>query len=87
MTAMSRAMKTAAVVAALAVGGAITAIGGAALGDDDPLPSPVTVAAPAAHAVDTDDRPLSRREASRASRAALRVTGGGTVTELDRYDD
>jgi len=36
---------------------------------------------------DTDDAPLTDAEAERAEAAALRVTGGGEVVELDRSDD
>jgi hypothetical protein len=34
-----------------------------------------------------DDRPLWPEEARQARRAALTMTGGGTVSELDRSDD
>ena len=37
--------------------------------------------------VDRDDRPLTPQQERRASAAALRVTKGGTVAELDRSDD
>ena len=38
-------------------------------------------------AIDRDDRQLSPEQERRASAAALRVTEGGTVAELDRSDD
>lgn len=34
-----------------------------------------------------DDRPLSATETDRAVAAALEITGGGTVVEVDRSDD
>jgi uncharacterized membrane protein YkoI len=37
--------------------------------------------------VDADDVPISRSEADKVADAALRITGGGTVTDLDRSDD
>lgn len=37
--------------------------------------------------IDQDEQPLSPAEADRVARAALRITGGGTVTELGRSDD
>lgn len=37
--------------------------------------------------VDRDDQPLTPAEADRVARAALRIAGGGTVTELGRSDD
>ena len=66
------------------------AVGAVVLTDDDPLEviqlqnSP---AEPTPSADDADDRPLSPDEEDRASRAALRVTGGGEVVEFDRSDD
>lgn len=38
-------------------------------------------------AAESDDRPLTAEEARRAGAAALRVTGVGRVSELDRSDD
>ena len=46
--------------------------------DDDVNVNPV---------IDHDEQPLSPAEADRVARAALRITGGGTVTELGRSDD
>lgn len=37
--------------------------------------------------LDRDDQPLTPAEADRVARAALRIAGGGTVTELGRSDD
>ena len=37
--------------------------------------------------VDADDVPLSKNELARAEAAALRVAGGGVVTDIDRSDD
>jgi len=85
---MTLRSKLVASVAGLALAGAVAVGGAAVIDDDDPLPAPVTVRTPAAaQAADTDDQPLSRVEAARASRAAVRAAGGGTVTELDRSDD
>jgi hypothetical protein len=80
---------TPAAVAVMAVIGGGLAVSGVALRDDDALPAPVIVRdlPSSAEVVDTDDEPLSRGEARRARRAALRVTGGGLVTEIDRSDD
>ena len=38
-------------------------------------------------ALEEGDEPLAAEDARRARLAALRVTGGGTVSELDRSDD
>jgi hypothetical protein len=37
--------------------------------------------------VDADDVPLSKSELDRAEAAALRIAGGGVVTDVDRSDD
>jgi len=37
--------------------------------------------------VDVDDVPLSKNELDRAEAAALRIAGGGVVTDIDRSDD
>ena len=37
--------------------------------------------------VDVDDVPLSKNELDRAEAAALRLAGGGVVTDIDRSDD
>lgn len=63
--------------------------------DDDEIPAivvatttpPVPTGRTASDAVDADDQPLSATEADRVTAAALRITGGGTITELDRSDD
>lgn len=69
---------------------------------DGEQPTPVTAEAPAtdgpapgntdeetttAPAVEPDDVPLTTGERRRVERAALVVTGGGTVSEVDRSDD
>lgn len=80
-------------LAALAIaagGGGLLAL--ALDGDGDvPAIDVATTTAPAAgsseRAADADDQPLSASEADRVTAAALRVTGGGTITELDRSDD
>ena len=81
------AMKLVAALLALVV---IAGAGGllvSALGEDD-LPEVVTRSErPAGPEDDRDDTQLSAREERRASAAALKVTGGGTVAELDRSDD
>jgi hypothetical protein len=43
--------------------------------------------APGGEPVEADERPLFPEEQRRARAAALEVTGGGTVSELDRSDD
>jgi uncharacterized membrane protein YkoI len=76
----------AALLALLLIAGAGVLIAGA-LGEDD-LPEVVTRADDAAEpAGDRDDSQLAAREQRRAAAAALRVTGGGTVAELDRSED
>jgi hypothetical protein len=80
-----------AVLALVAGGGALLA---ESLGEDE-LPPVVTLqgestaGAPRAtvEAEDRDDRPLTRDQERRAGAAALKVTRGGTVAELDRSDD
>ncbi len=37
--------------------------------------------------IDRDEQPLTAAEADRVARAALRIAGGGTVTDLGRSDD
>lgn len=37
--------------------------------------------------VEADDVPLSKNELDRAEAAALRIAGGGVVTDIDRSDD
>jgi hypothetical protein len=80
-------MKLAALVVALVlIAGAGVLVAGA-LGERE-LPEVVTRSDDAAEpAGDRDDSQLSARARRRASAAALRVTGGGTVAELDRSDD
>lgn len=36
---------------------------------------------------EADDSPLGEAEAAAVARAALRIAGGGTVTDMDRSDD
>jgi len=81
------AMKlVAALLALVVIAGAGVLIAGA-LGEDD-LPEVVTRSErPPEPDNDSDDAQLSAREERRASAAALKVTGGGTVAELDRSDD
>jgi uncharacterized membrane protein YkoI len=82
---MRKLLKVGTILLAVAAG----AVGAVVLTDDDPLeviqlqsqPSEPTPRA------DDDDRPLAPDEENRASRAALRVTGGGEVVEFDRSDD
>jgi uncharacterized membrane protein YkoI len=83
---MRKLIKIGTIVLAVAAG----ALGAVVLTDDDPLeviqlqsrPSE-----PTPRAADDDDRPLAPDEEERASRTALRVTGGGEVVEFDRSDD
>jgi len=76
---------------ALAVGAGALAVSW--LTEDDPprivitLPATSAPAAPAAPVAAGDGRPLSAAESRRAGDAALRVTGGGTVAEVERSDD
>ena len=85
-------------IAALLVVALVSGAGALVAGalDEDELPEVVTLQGgsapePAAAApeptVDSDDRPLSPSQETRASAAALRVTSGGEVAELDRSDD
>jgi hypothetical protein len=76
----------AAVVFVVAVIGVVAAIAAGALVPDEPEVVAPREATPAP-AVDRDDRPLTPQQERRASAAALRVTKGGTVAELDRSDD
>ena len=68
---------------------AVVAVGGVALAGagEEPAREVVAPAPISGEAVEDDDRPLRPDEARRARAAALRVTGGGTVAELDRSDD
>jgi hypothetical protein len=76
----------AALLAVLLIAGAGVLLAGT-LGEDE-LPEVVTRGEePAEPGGDRDDRELSGQEERRASAAALKVTGGGTVAELDRSDD
>lgn len=94
---MSVVLKVLAAVAALTVVAAAGALGVVALTADErpevialqsESPSPTVTPAPVSRdAVEPDDRPLWPDEARRARRAALVVTGGGVVSELDRSDD
>lgn len=77
-------------VAAGALIGALLVSGG----DDEEIApivvgsnTPAAVEAGAAGAPDPDDVPIAASEIQRIEAAALRVTGGGTVTEVDRSDD
>jgi hypothetical protein len=83
-------LKALAVVAALVLAAGAGAVAVMAL-DDDPDVVIRETGAPAPAGTpggdDTDDAPLSADEAERAEAAALRVTGGGEVVELDRSDD
>jgi len=92
MTTVTKLIAVLAVIALVAGAGALAAD---ALDEDD-LPEVVTLqdgsgaeppAAKPEPAVDSDDRPLSPSQETRASAAALKVTKGGTVAELDRSDD
>ena len=81
------AMKLVAALLALVVIAGAGVLLASALGEDD-LPEVVTRSEqPAGPEDDRDDAQLSAREERRASAAALKVTGGGTVAELDRSDD
>jgi hypothetical protein len=71
------------VLAVLAVVGAIAA---GALGPGEPEIVAPQESSPAP-AADRDDRPLTPQQERRASAAALRVTKGGTVAELELSDD
>lgn len=94
-----KSMPTVAIAVAAVAVGAIATVAGFAVGtgDDD---GPVTVvttpaAAPGAagagvgpaRPIDADDVPLGDAEARRLERAALRIAGGGTVSEISRSDD
>lgn len=77
-------------VAAGALIGALLVSGG----DDEEIApivfgssTPAAVEAGAAGVPDPDDVPIAAGEIQRIEAAALRVTGGGTVTEIDRSDD
>ena len=92
---MTTVTKLLAVLALIALVGGAGALAADALDDDD-LPEVVTLqdgsapeppAATPESAVDSDDRPLSPAQETRASAAALKVTKGGQVAELDRSDD
>jgi uncharacterized membrane protein YkoI len=52
--------------------------------DDDPDPAP-NRAAPVVP--DPEDEPIGRAEGERVAKAAERIAGGGTATEVDRSDD
>lgn len=86
---MSRAARIAVVVAALACAASSGGLVVYALGADEEVASTRSLApAPAtSDAPDVDDRPLEPREAARVGAAALRLTQGGTITEIDRSDD
>lgn len=90
------------IAALIAAGIVVAALAGALFAtvltgnDDDDAVVLTTTATPAdAVAVSSDDdpvvehdeRPLRPAEADRVARAALRIAGGGTVTELSRSDD
>ena len=92
MTTVTKLIAVLAVIALVAGAGALAAD---AL-DEDELPEVVTLqdgsgaeppAATPEPAVDSDDRQLSPAQETRASAAALKVTKGGAVAELDRSDD
>ena len=77
----------AALLALVLIAGAGVLIAGA-LGEDD-LPEVVTTQSEGQSEPedDRDDAQLSAQEERRASAAALKATGGGTIAELDRSDD
>jgi hypothetical protein len=80
-------MKLAAALLALVVLAAAGVLVAGSLGEDE-LPEVVRQSDDSAEPPgDRDDSPLSAQEERRASAAALRVTGGDTVAELDRSDD
>jgi uncharacterized membrane protein YkoI len=92
---MTTVSKLIAVLAVIALVGGVGVLAADAL-DDDELPEVVTLqdgsapespAATPEPALDRDDRPLSPSQETRATAAALKVTNGGTVAELDRSDD
>lgn len=92
---MRTASKLAAIVAGLVAAGGVGAFGVVAF-TAEPEPEVVTLQSGSASATpvpatrqleEGDDRPLRPGEARRAREAALRVTGGGTVSEVDRSDD
>jgi len=88
-------MIAAALVAAGAFGAAVALIAT----DAEEKPEIATVAVPdgldaatgtgpaSPIALDPDDVPLGRSEAAKVERAALRITGGGTISEFGRSDD
>lgn len=91
------------VAALIAAGIVVAALAGALIAtaltdkdDDDDAVVLTTTATPAGAVavssdddpvVDHEDQPLTPAEADRVARAALRIAGGGTVTELSRSDD
>lgn len=90
------------IAALVAAGIVVAALAGALFatmltGDDDDDAVVLTTTATPADAVvassnddpivEGDERPLRTAEADRVARAALRIAGGGTVTELSRSDD
>ena len=81
-------MKLVAALLALALFAGAGVLVAGTLGEDE-LPEVVTRSddpvEPAGD--DRDDAQLSAQEERRASAAALKVTGGGTISELDRSDD
>lgn len=88
------ALVAAAIIVAM-LAGALIAI--ELSGDDDDDDAVVVTAAAAPDlatggaddgpTVEADEQPLSPAEVDRVARAALRIAGGGTVTELSRSDD
>jgi uncharacterized membrane protein YkoI len=80
------AMKLVAALLALVVIAGAGVLVARSLGEDE-LPEVVTQNEQPAELEDRDDAQLSAQEERRASAAALKVTGGGTVAELDRSDD
>ena len=79
---------TGALVGAAAVLALVAGAAALVLGEDDALPPPVMLMDPASGVGVADDKvPLTREEFSRAIQAALGLTGGGKVVEVDRSDD
>jgi hypothetical protein len=94
---MSTVIKRVSALVAVAVAAGAGGLGVVALADEDepeavtlrskPAPATPTPRPGAGAPIEADDRALWPEEARRARAAALRVTGGGRVSEIDLSDD
>jgi hypothetical protein len=94
---MSTVFKRVFVLVAVAVTAGAGGLGVMALADEgvpevvtprsEPAPVTPTPRSGAGAQIEADDRALWPEEARRARAAALRMTGGGRISEVDRSDD